>query len=293
MKTFLNVLCLLWVLAGLLMPTLSAQTVRAKVTLQADRLQPEDQDILNEVPRNLEEYINNYRWGEEDEELVIYCDFSIVIESMVERSGQRIYRGQLLVSSMSGENFLDKPFEFPYQRGQLMEHVRGTNDPLLTVIDYYVYMIIAGEMDTFLLLGGSRYYDLARRFVAEGQISAFSSGWRNRQEQLELITNSDHIPLRQAKFYYYEGLFYIEERNDTEKAPEYSKKVVELLAQVFENRPNSPALKRFLDAHYLEFCKLFRYDKDRRNLFQMMRIDNRHRETYERCVVSSGTKFEP
>ena len=275
------------------MPTLPAQTVRAKVALRADRLQPEDQDILSEVPRNLEEYINNYRWGEEDEELVIYCDFSIIIESMVERSGQRIYRGQLLVSSMSGENFLDKPFEFPYQRGQLMEHVRGTNDPLLTVIDYYVYMIIAGEMDTFLLLGGSRYYDLARRFVSEGQISAFSSGWRNRQEQLELITNSDHIPLRQAKFYYYEGLFYIEDRNDTQKAPEYSKKVVELLAKVFETRPNSPALKRFLDAHHQEFCKLFRFDKDRSNLFQMMRIDNRHRETYERCVVSTGTKFEP
>ena len=266
----------------------SAQTFQAKADLRAERLLPEDQDILREIPRNLEEYINNYRWGDEDEEIIIRCDFNIIIESVTERSGQKVYRGQLLVGSQSGENFLDKSFELPYQRGQLMEHTRGSYDALLTVIDYYVNMILGGEMDTFILRGGTRYYDQARNFVSEGRVSQFAGGWSNRQEMVEVIRNGDHEALRDAKFYYYEGLFYIEERKDAQKAPGYAKRVVELLDKVYRRSPNSQAMKRFMDAHYQEFCWLFTYDSDRSNLQAMMRIDNRHRESYEECVLTAG-----
>ena len=122
--------------------------------------------------------------------------------------------------------------------------------------------------------------------VSEGRVSNFSSGWRNRQEQVETIRNSDHESLRDAKYYYYEGLFYIEHRKNREKGPEYSKKVVQLIDNVFRRRPNSASLKRFLDAHYQEFCVLFSFDTDRENINNMARMDNRHRESYQECQIT-------
>ena len=263
--------------------TVQAQTVRAKVTLQADRMQPEDQTILKEMPRQLEDYINSYSWSDEHQDILINIRLSFVIETFSQRGSDRLYRGQFLISSSSGENMVDRAFEFTYQRGQFMDHNRPLYDPLLSLVDFYVYMAIAGEMDTYILLGGTHFYDKARAVVNEALVSNYPVGWRLRQDEVDLITDGDHRPLREAKFYYYEGLFYIEVRKDARRARERARKVVELLNKVHQRRPNSAALKRFLDAHYQEFCELFSYDENRENANQMMTIDNRHMETYQAC----------
>ncbi len=263
--------------------TVLAQTVRAKVTLRADRMQPEDQVILRELPRQLEDYINSYSWSDEHQDIVINIRLSFVIETFSQRGSDRLYRGQFLISSSSGENMVDRAYEFIYQRGQFMDHNRPLYDPLLSLVDFYVNMVIAGEMDTYILMGGTFFYDKARAIADEALVSNYPVGWRLRQDEVKLITDADHRPLREAKFYYYEGLFYIEVRKDARRARELARKVVGLLEKVHQRRPNSAALKRFLDAHYQEFCELFTYDEDRRNANLMMRIDNRHMETYQSC----------
>jgi hypothetical protein len=260
-----------------------SQTFRAKVNIEADRLQPEDQAILAELPRLLDDYINNYNWANENKEIIIESRISIVVEAVTRQGSEGIFRSQFIINSPSGENFRDLSFQFRYQAGQLIEHQRSYFDPLLSMIDFYVYMVIAGELDCYILFGGTPYYGRARTFVDEGMVSSYAQGWRNRLDDLQLITDDDHRPLREAKFYYYEGLFYIEERRDALKAPMYSQKVVELLNAVHQKRPNSVALKRFLDGHYQEFCKLFIYDQNRDNINAMMQIDNRRREVYEAC----------
>jgi hypothetical protein len=258
--------------------------------VQAERLQPEDKAILTEVPRRLEDYINNYTWSTENQDIIIESRLSIVIETGDRRGSEVSFQGQFIITSPAGENFFDKSFQFPYQTGQLMEHQRPYFDPLLSMIDFYAYMIIAGELDTYFILGGTSFYGRAGNIVDEALVSNYSLGWRGRADELQLITDNTHRFLREAKFYYYEGLFYVEERNDAQIAPHYSKKVVELLDEVFHKKPNSVALKRFLDGHYQEFCKLLMYDANRENAIAMMRIDNRHSETYEGCVISSGER---
>lgn len=263
------------------------QTFQARLTVEAERLQPEDRAILAELPRVLDDYINNYKWTNSNEDILINSRISIVVETMTMRGSERIYRAQFIINSPAGENYLDKSFEFPYQTGQIIDHQRVLFNPLLGMVDFYVYMVIAGELDTYFIQGGTPYYDRARHIADEGLISGYSLGWRNRLEELQLITDGDHLNLREAKFYYYEGLFYVEERRDAARVPLYSNKVIELLDRLFKRQPNSTALKRFLDSHYQEFCTLFTYDKDRKNIEAMMRIDNRRRETYQECLTET------
>lgn len=289
---FLTHLLVLLAIIGMVLPeTVNAQTVRAKVTLQADRLQPEDQDLLRELPRQLEDYINTYNWSEEHQDIIIDCRLSFVIETFNRRGGEKLYRGQFVISSPSGENMVDRAYEFVYQRGQFMDHNRPLFDPLLSLIDYYIYMVIAGELDTYILLGGSFFYDKAANIADEALVSNYPLGWRYRLDEVKLITDADHRSLREAKFYYYECLFYIEVRKNAARARELAKKVVDLLEKTSQRRPNSSALKRFFDAHYQEFCSLFVYDTDRRNIQKMMQIDNRHMETYQGCGKEVKQEF--
>ena len=265
------------------------QTIKATVDLQADRLLPQDRELLAQIPFDLVEYINSNAWSNDYSDIIIDCGINFVIEAANKRGAEQLFRGRIIVNSPSGENYLDRAYEFAYQRGQAMQHDRSLFDPLLSLVDYYLYMIIGGEVDAYVLKGGTIFYEKARAIADQGQVSNYSTGWRGRLEEVELITDADHLALREAKFYYYEGLFYVEERKDAQRAQTYANKVVELLEAVFRRRPNSKALKRFLDSHYQEFCGLFIFDKNRNNLSKMSNIDNRHSETYESC---SGRTIE-
>ena len=262
-----------------------AQSFTAQIALQADRLQPQDQEILSEIPRALEDYINNYRWADDNQDIKVKARINIIVETVTTRGSEKLFRGQLLAQSEAAGNFLDKACEFPYIEGQFMEHQRPVFNSLLSIIDYYIYVLLGTEMDTYIIKGGTPFFDRARNICDEGLISNYSLGWKSRLDDLQLITDGDHIFLRDAMFYFYEGLFYAEERQDRDKTPEYSKKVVELLGQIGRRRPNSKVLKRFLDSHYNEFCTLLKYDANRNNMNQMMQLDNRHSETYESCKL--------
>jgi|GEM_PF-1419299 len=263
---------------------LNAQTVSARVGLQADRLQPEDRNIVREIPRRLEDYINSYDWTGDNEEIEINCRLNFIIEAVSDRGGERVYRGQVVTNSPSGENFVDRSVEFIYQEGQSLIHDEAIFNPLTSLIDFYIYMMIAGELDAYLIKGGTFFYDRARNITELGLSSNYKAGWTDRQNEVNLVTDADHAFLREAKFYFYEGLFYVEARNDREKGPLYSKKVVDLLENIQRRRPSSKVLKRFLDAHNLEFCKLFNFDVTDDNATRMMAIDNRRREVYEACT---------
>ncbi|MFQ5583928.1 MAG: DUF4835 family protein [Calditrichia bacterium] len=263
-----------------------SQTVKVKVTLKMDRITPQEQEILQQLPRELEDYANNYEWSDENKEILINISMNIIIETVSTGgvgAGKR-YRGQLLVSSPSGENYYDKTCEFFYQQGLPLEHDLPVFNPLLGLFDYYVYMVLAGEMDTWILKGGTPFYDKARNIANQGLISDYSTGWKSRWDAVQLITDGDHIPLREAKLDYYDCLYYLEAKKDREKVLSLSNKVIELLEKVHNLRPNSTALKRFFDAHYTELCSIFSFDTDRLYVDRLIQMDPRHTETYQNCT---------
>lgn len=289
MKVRLPILFLLILFVQLVIPrkVSFAQTIRIDVNIDTERLLrllPEEQQVFELLPQQLNDYLNNYDWTSgENEEIIIDCSLSLVIETMTNRGSEKIYRAQFLISSPSGENYVDRSTEFRYQPGQPFDHDRAYFDPLLSLVDFYIYMVLGGEMDSWLLRGGNRYYDLALSIANQGVISNYSTGWRSRIESVQLITDSDHIPLREAKFYYYDCLYNIEAKKDKSKSNNLALKLVELLEQVYNRRPQSQALLRFFNAHFTEICKLFTFSRDPELIDRIILMDTRHTETYNEC----------
>lgn len=265
------------------------QTIKFRITLETQRIIPQEQDILAPLPQQLEDYVNNYDWTGENENIVIECTANLIVETVTNRGSDKIYRSQFLVSSPSGENYYDKSCEFVYQQGHAMNRNRAIFDPLLALVDYYIYMVLGGELDTWLPRGGSKYYDMAQSIANQGAISNYSAGWNDRLDAVRLITDSDHIPLREAKLYYYDCLYNIEAKKNKENALRLSNLVLQKLEQVHQRRPNSPALKRFFDAHFNEICGLFAYALNDDFVERLSNMDPRHSETYQTC----GQTFRP
>lgn len=286
MKLIHMLTVLMFMIALIFYNTGNAQRLNAKVTVDIPRLreQPEIREALSELNQKLEDYINGTVWNEAYQDININCTIQLIVETYTDRGSDRVFRTQFLISTPSGENFYDRAAEFIYYaRGHSFDQYRTTYDPLLNLVDYYIYMVIAGELDTYELFAGNPFYDRAQDLANQGQLSNYSTGWSSRLDEAIQASDGDHVPLREAKFYYYEGLYYVEKEPNPEYAGQLAKAVVDRLVALHSKRPNSPALKRFLDSHYQEFCKLFQFDKDRLNIDRMIDIDARHRDTYSNC----------
>lgn len=264
-----------------------SQVMTGKVTVQTEHLQSRDQQELSGLAQQLTSYINGTSWSDDGRDIIVNYTIQITIKTVSTRGTEKIYPSEFLISSPSGENFYDRTWEFTYVPGEAFESFRTSFDPLLDMVDFYVYMVIGGEMDTYELFAGTPFYDKARDIANQGQLSNYSRGWTDRLEEVLLITDGDHVPLREAKFYYYEGLYFVEREPNPQYARQLAEGVVARLAAVSSRRPNSRALKRFLDAHYQEMCKLFQFDPDRSNINKMIDIDGRHRASYENCQPGS------
>lgn len=267
---------LIFMLALLSQPAVS-QVLRASVTVNFEHLRLTEQNQLESLAMNVEDYFNNYAWTEDEYETDIEVNINIIIETVNEKSFERIYKAQFLIKSASGESFYDKEWEFPYQQGYNFDHNPMQFDPLCNFLDFYAYMILAGELDTYGTTLGTPYYDAALNIANRGLLSQYTRGWSSRAEELQKITNVRTRPLREAKPVFFEAVYYLEEGN-RELAHARGLKVLEAIEKVVREQPNNKYLRNFFDAHHQTLAKIFR--DDARSLERLIDYDSRHRETY-------------
>ena len=254
-----------------------ALVLRATVTVNYDHLALEEHKYLENLGMNIEDYYNNYAWTDDKYETDIDININIIIETVSEKSFERVYKAQFLIKSVSGESFYDKEWEFPYQQGYNFDHGSVQFDPLCNFLDYYAYMILAGELDTYGTTLGTPYYDAAQDIANRGVLSQYPRGWSARLDELQKITNVRTRPLREAKPIFFEAQYYLEEGN---KALAHTKglKVLDAIEKVVREQPNNKYLRNFFDAHYQTFADIFR--NDAKSLERLIDYDNKHRETY-------------
>jgi hypothetical protein len=195
-----------------------------------------------------------------------------------QKSFEKIYKAQLQIKSISGEGFYDKEWEFPYQPGSALDHNKTQFDPLTHFLDYYAALILGGELDTYGELLGTPYYNNAQDIANRGILSQYSRGWNNRLLELQKITHSYTLPLREAKPNFFEAAYQLQQ-GKAKEARTYGLKVMENIEKVIHQQPNNKYLKMFFDAHYQTFAEIFRGDQQ--NLDLLIRYDSPHRETYQ------------
>lgn len=272
MKIFLT-----GILLVLLVIPSKAQVLKATVTVDFGLMPAEEVNILQDLSTNIEDYINNFAYTDDEYETDIDMSIFIMVETVSQKGHEKMYKTQFQIKSVSGESFYDKDWEFPYQPGYLFDHSKIEFDPLCHFIDYYAYLVLGGELDGYDILLGTPFYDEAQNLANIGLLSKYSKGWSTRLQELQKITNVRTRPLREGKPDFFEAKYLMEE-GKLKEAKVYALKVLDQIDKVVDEQPNNKYLRTFFDAHHVTFAKLFEGDKD--NLSRLIVYDNYHRETY-------------
>lgn len=159
-------------------------------------------------------------------------------------------------------NFRDTRVEFDYREGdQLIFNENTVDNNLTALLDYYAYLFLALDFDSFSPKGGQQFYDKAQSIVQQAQSSG-EVGWRtfednkNRAAVLNSFTDSNTSGMRNLLYdYHRRGL------DEMVTSPDKGRAVIteslKELKTVAANSPMSVALSLFRDAKLDELVNIY------------------------------------
>tara|TARA_B110000438_G_C15805626_1_gene647164 strand:+ start:1357 stop:2208 length:852 start_codon:yes stop_codon:yes gene_type:complete len=179
------------------------QFVDLNAELDLRRLSEGDRQLFSNLEENIENYLLNTQFSAEANDLEIVINIRLIIESVSSTSSQTTISAQAIFSNKSDQYFYAKSVQFPYSKGQKMYFTTSFN-PLSSFLDYYAFMFIATELDTWEYMGGTSFYNKANEIANLGKDSDWSSGWDDRWKKNRTIKNNEY--LRSMRFNYFTAL---------------------------------------------------------------------------------------
>lgn len=249
-----------------------ATELMCEVEVNSEKITNGSKDIFNELKQSITDYMNTTKWtnatfGSNEK---IYCKLLLTISSYDDATG--LMKGDLQIQSQrpvynssyttSLINFKDNKVDFTFSTGQqLVFSEMDMEDNLTAVLNFWAYMIIALDFDSFELKGGDPYYDRAAQVVRLAQSSG-ESGWKafednaNRSAVLSAFTDKQTSPIRDMLYEYHRlGLDQMVVTVDKGRAT--ITHTLENLAKIYDVAPMSVCLTMFRNAKLDELINIY------------------------------------
>jgi hypothetical protein len=229
-------------------------------------------DVFNDLQKSVTDYMNNTKWTNAifmtNEK--INCKLLFTLTSWDPATGAM--QGDLQITSQRPVfnssyttailNFKDTKLNFNYESGQqLVFSEMEMEDNLTAILNFWAYMIIAMDFDSFELNGGDPYYEKAAQVVRLAQSSG-ESGWKafedntNRNAVLSAFTDKQTSPIRQMLYDYHRmGLDQMVVTVD--KGRSAITHTLENLAKIYDASPLSVSLAMFKNAKLDELIDVY------------------------------------
>ncbi|MBS0000163.1 MAG: DUF4835 family protein [Cyclobacteriaceae bacterium] len=249
----------------------TGQELYCQVIVNADRVQTTERNIFRDMENSFEQFMNNTKWTNDVYRMHerIVCNVSITIESMPSigsfnatvqiQAARPVYDSNYETLLL---NFADREWQFEYVESQPLQYNENTyNSNLVSMLSFYAYIILGLDFDSFGLLAGEPYYDIAQNIVTLAQ-SSDRPGWqafdsnRNRYWLVENLRNQQMEGIRQGMYQYHRlGL----DRFITEpdEARNEILKVLQEIQKIKELKPNAIIVISFFDAKTDEIASIF------------------------------------
>jgi hypothetical protein len=284
----------LFVLILLLPVIYSAQELDAKVTINNEKLLAVYKDKLANFAMDLENYLNSTRFtGQNWEFDRIRCTFNIFFSAA---ANENSYSAQVSITSLrpvEGStspslmlNVVDNNWEFIYEPGQSMYFIQDY-DALTDFLDFYAFVIIGFNEDSYAELGGAEYFNQAYNIAILGASTPGSSGWDkasssyNRRGLIDDILNEKYRTFREDYFdYHYNGLDIF-----TSKRDESQKNIIKLIKNLEALKTKvdiyGTLIKTFFDAKSGEIVTYLKDYPDKSIFKSLKKVDPPHTAKYD------------
>lgn len=271
-----------------------AQELNCKVTVNYESIPVVNRELLADFALTIEDYLNKTRFSEKWEGDKIECAFNIFFvgaSSDVNYSAQAVITSQRPVFNSEKNSLMlsinDGQWSFIYEKNQTLYATQSVFDPLTSFLDYYAYIIIGSDMDSYDELAGNAFFTKAFDIVNLGANSGFRTGWEkssssySRRGLVEDLLNEKYRPFREAYFHYhYNGLDIMADKRS--HAIKNIIKLVDIL-EVLRSKVdiNSVLLKTFFDSKSGEIIENLKTYPDKSIFKKLRKIDPSHALKYD------------
>ena len=249
---------------------LGAQELNCSVEINTDKISGTDKNVFTTLQTAIAEYMNNNQWGNAqfmvNEKIDCKLFFAMSSIDGIKMSGtlqvqstRPVYNSSYTTTLI---NFKDNSIEFDYQENEpLVFSDNNMESNLTAILNFYAYLILAVDFDSFSPNGGDYYYEKAANVVAMAQSSG-EKGWKafednkNRSAVLIAFTDNSTKAIRTLLYdYHRKGL------DEMVLSPEKGKSVITkslgILKQIHDVSPMSVALSMFKDAKLDELVNVY------------------------------------
>lgn len=247
-----------------------SQELRCQVEVNSQKIEGTNKSVFESLKQSISDYMNENKFSNAtfSPNEKIECRLYLTVS---EYDGDRI-KGDLQLQlsrpvynstyTTTVFNFKDNRVEFDYKDGDpLIYNETNQQSNLTAILDYYAYLFLALDFDTFSPEGGQAFYDRAASVVQAAQ-STGEIGWKafedskNRSAVLSAFTDPATSGMRKLLYNYYrKGLD--EMATSPDKGRASITESMKELQKVYKSAPMSVALSIFRDSKLDELVNVY------------------------------------
>ncbi len=174
-------------------------------------------------------------------------------------------------------NFKDSKIDFEYQEGEPLVYSINTMESQLTaILNFYAYLILALDFDTFSPQGGDQFWERVKMIVQQGQSSG-QVGWKafedtkNRSAVAAVYTDASTQAVREMLYKYHRlGLDQMALSPDKGRSEIHSS--LQYIDALHKAQPMSVGLSLFKDAKFDELVNIYSQapEQERKDAYELL-----------------------
>lgn len=247
-----------------------AQELACQVEVNSQAIEGTNKSVFETLQGAITEYMNTRKWTNTTfaPNERIECRMFFTIKSYEDdrmkgdlqvQLSRPVYNSTYTTTLL---NFRDTKIDFEYREGDpLIFNENNMESNLTAILNFYAYLFLALDFDSFSPLGGQPYYERAASVVQMAQSSG-EIGWKafednkNRSAVLGSYTETNTNGIRQLLYdYHRRGL------DEMATSPDKGRAVItqslDEIAKIYKNAPMSVALSIFRDSKLDELVNIY------------------------------------
>lgn len=249
---------------------LSAQELNCQVSVNSDQISGTNKQVFETLQQAVNDYMNttvftNAQFAVNEK---IECRMFFTIKEYTDD----VMSGDLQVQALRPVynssytttliNFKDTKIDFTYRENEpLVYSVNNMESQLTAILNFYAFLILAVDFDSFSPKGGEPYFERLAMIVQMAQ-SAGESGWKafedtkNRSAVLSSFTDPQTSGIRDLMYKYHrQGLDNMAVSVDKGRAAVTES--LDEIAKIYSTSPMSVSLSMFKDAKLDELVNIY------------------------------------
>lgn len=255
---------------ALLAASAAAQELKCRVEVNSDKITGTNKSVFTTLQEAITSYMNDTKFTAAQYSPIEKIDCTLFF-TIKEYDGDKM-TGDLQVQATRPAynasyttnliNFRDSKVEFTYSEGEpLTFNETNMESQLTAILNFYAYLIIAIDTDSFAPRGGEAAWDRVKTIVQQAQSSG-ETGWRafddnkNRAAVLSAYTDPSTQQLRDMVYKYHrEGIDQMSVSPDKGRAA--ITESLETLKNIYNVAPMSVGLSMFRDSKLDELVNVY------------------------------------